>query len=140
VVLGLDRSRDAEERMRVYSVDVASGRRTLVSGQEARERITNTGAYLQYSFRPWGWLGVTANVRRDRHSVFGADTNHRIALVGSLSPTLHYKLLHGTSYKAPTASQLYAQPLYAGEVLGNRALRPETSASTEASLHWQATP
>lgn len=140
VVLGLDRSRDAEERMRVYSVDVASGRRTLVSGQEARERITNTGAYLQYSFRPWSWLGVTANLRRDRHSVFGADNNHRIALVGSLSPTLHYKLLHGTSYKAPTASQLYAQPLYPGEVLGNRALRPETSASTEASLHWQATP
>jgi iron complex outermembrane receptor protein len=139
IVLGFDRSRDSEERMRIYSVDAASGRRTLLSGVEARERITNSGAYLQYSVRPWSWLGVTANLRRDRHSVFGADTNHRLALVGSLSATLHYKLLHGTSYKAPSAAQLYAQPLYAGEVLGNRALRPETSASTEASLHWQAT-
>jgi iron complex outermembrane receptor protein len=140
VLLGVDRSRDREERMRVYSVDAASGRRTLVSGVAAGERITNTGAYLQYSIRPWSWLGVTANVRRDRHSVFGADTNQRVALVGTLTPTLHYKLLHGTSYKAPTAAQLYAQPLYSGEVLGNRALRPETSSSTEASLHWQATP
>ncbi|WP_342120068.1 TonB-dependent receptor plug domain-containing protein [Pseudoduganella sp. OTU4001] len=140
VVLGLDRSRDREERMRVYSVDAASGKRTLVSGTPASERITNSGAYLQYSIRPWSWLGLTANLRRDRHSVFGADNNYRLALVGSLSPTLHYKLLHGTSYKAPTAAQLYAQPLYAGEVLGNRALRPETSVSTEASVSWQATP
>ena len=140
VVLGADHSRDSEQRMQVFSVDVASGKRTLVSGADARERITNTGVYLQYSVRPWSWLGLTANVRRDRHSVFGSDSNHRIALVGSITPALHYKLLHGTSYKAPTASQLYAQPLYSGEVLGNRALRPETSASTEASVHWQATP
>lgn len=140
VLLGADRSRDNEERMRIYSVDAASGHRTLVSGVDARERITNSGVYLQYSVRPWNWLGVTANLRRDRHSVFGSDSNYRLALVGSLAPTLHYKLLHGTSYKAPSAAQLYAQPLYPGEVLGNLALRPETSASTEASLNWQATP
>jgi iron complex outermembrane receptor protein len=140
VVAGADRVRDDEQRMRIFSVDAASGKRTLVSGTGARERITNQGYYLQYSIRPWSWAGVTANARRDSHSIFGDSTNWRLALVGNLTPALAWKLLQGTSYKAPTAAQLYAQPLYAGEVLGNLALRPETSRSTEAALQWQASP
>ncbi len=138
LVAGADHVRDDEQRMQVYSVDAASGKRTLVSGSGAVERITNQGYYLQYSVRPWTWAGVTANVRRDRHSIFGDSDNYRLALVGNATPALAWKLLHGTSYKAPSAAQLYAQPLYAGEVLGNLALRPETSRSTEASLQWQA--
>lgn len=138
VVAGTDRVRDHEQRIQVFSVDAASGKRTLVAGSGLHERITNQGYYLQYSIRPWTWAGATANVRRDRHSIFGDSNNYRIALVGNATPALAWKLLHGTSYKAPTAAQLYAQPLYAGEVLGNLALRPETSRSTEAALQWQA--
>lgn len=138
LVVGADRNRDNEQRMQIYSIDAASGKAALVSGTGAREQIVNTGYYLQYSIRPWSWGGVTANARRDSHSVFGDSSNYRLALTGNLTPALAYKLLHGTSYKAPTAAQLYAQPLYAGEVLGNLALRPETSRSTEASVQWQA--
>ncbi|MBY0238752.1 MAG: TonB-dependent receptor [Burkholderiaceae bacterium] len=140
VVAGADRVRDDEQRMQIFSVDAASGKRTLVSGTGAHERITNQGYYLQYSVRPWRWAGVTVNARRDHHSIFGDSTNWRLALVGNATPALAWKLLHGTSYKAPSAAQLYAQPLYAGEVLGNLALRPETSRSTEAALQWQASP
>jgi hypothetical protein len=140
LVAGADHSHDTEQRMRIYSVDAASGARTLVSGGGADAHFNNLGYYLQYRLQPWSWLGVTANVRRDRHSVFGSDQNYRLALVGNATPSLSYKLLHGTSYKAPSAAQLYAQPLYAGDVLGNLALRPETSASSEASVAWQATP
>ncbi|WP_195763728.1 TonB-dependent receptor plug domain-containing protein [Pseudoduganella rivuli] len=140
LVAGADRVRDDEQRMQIFTVDAASGKRTLVSGTGAHERITNQGYYLQYSLRPWTWAGVTVNARRDSHSIFG-DSNHwRLALVGNATPSLAWKLLHGTSYKAPSAAQLYAQPLYAGEVLGNLALRPETSRSTEAALQWQASP
>ncbi|GAB2880252.1 TonB-dependent vitamin B12 receptor [Pseudoduganella ginsengisoli] len=140
LMAGADRVRDDEQRMQIYTVDVASGKRTLLAGTGALERITNQGYYLQYSVRPLSWVGVTANVRRDSHSIFGDSNNYRLALVGGSTPALAWKLLHGTSYKAPTAAQLYAQPLYAGEVLGNLALRPETSASTEAALQWQANP
>lgn len=140
VVAGADRVRDDEQRMQIFSVDAASGKRTLVSGSGAIERITNQGYYLQYSIRPWTSAGMTANARRDSHSIFGASNNWRLALVGNATPALAWKLLHGTSYKAPSAVQLTAQPLYAGEVLGNQALRPETSRSTEAALQWQAGP
>jgi outer membrane receptor protein involved in Fe transport len=139
-VAGADRVRDDEQRMQIFSVDAASGKRTLLSGSAARERITNQGWYLQYSVRPWSWAGVTANARRDHHSIFGDSNNWRLALLGNATPSLAWKLLHGTSYKAPSAAQLYARPLYAGEVLGNPALRPETSRSTEAALQWQASP
>lgn len=140
LLAGADHSHDTEQRMRIYSVDAASGLRTAVSGGGADAHFNNLGYYLQYRLQPWSWLGVTANVRRDRHNVFGSDQNYRLALVGNATPSLSYKLLHGTSYKAPSAAQLYARPLYSGDVLGNLALRPETSASSEASVAWQATP
>ncbi|MBJ7310925.1 TonB-dependent receptor plug domain-containing protein [Rugamonas sp. CCM 8940] len=140
IAVGLDASNDRERQLRIYNVDLASGQRVLLAGDGSVRNTRQRGVYLQYSVRPWSYLGLTANARRDHHSVFGDNSNYRLALVGELSADLSYKLLYGTSYKAPSALQLYAQPLYPGEVLGNPRLRPETSRSSELGLHWQLAP
>lgn len=140
IAAGLDASNDRERQLRIYNVDLASGQRVLLAGSGRSSSTRQRGVYLQYSVRPRSWLGLTANARRDHHSVFGDNTNYRLALVGELGADLSYKLLYGTSYKAPSALQLYAQPLYPGEVLGNPQLRPETSRSGEVGLHWQLAP
>ncbi|MBI2381682.1 MAG: TonB-dependent receptor [Gammaproteobacteria bacterium] len=135
--LGLDWTSDREELLRIYSVDKASGRNTLVSLDQGTETLANRGVYLQYVSYPWDALGLTANLRRDRHSMFGSDTNYRVGAVYHWTPRLVAKLLQGTSYKAPAAGQLFAQPLYPGEIIGNQALSAETAKTTELALSWQ---
>ncbi|MFC4161278.1 TonB-dependent receptor plug domain-containing protein [Chitinimonas lacunae] len=133
LTMGIDRSVDHEERMRVYSVRSNNGQSSLISGEDGEVRLRNLGLYLQYSLRPWPEWGLTVNLRKDRHNVYGDTVNHRVAMVGEVG-NIAYKLLHGSSYKAPAALQLYAQPLFAGEVLGNPALEPEHARITEAAL------
>lgn len=134
--LGLDVSLDREDTLRVYSINDSSGQRTLLAGTGAERTLRNQGAYLQWSWQPWSNLALTANLRRDEHNVYGGEDHYRLGLVGELKPTLSWKLLYGTSYKAPAALQLYAQPLYAGDAVANPALQPEFSRTLELAWSW----
>ena len=98
------------------AISIAQGRKTFV----------NAGAYLQGT---WDvvpeLLGVTGGLRYDQHNVYGGQFSRRVGLVGSLSPNLHAKLLHGTAFKAPSPLLLYAVPSSSGDVVGNQDLDPQ---------------
>jgi outer membrane receptor for ferrienterochelin and colicin len=137
VGFGADLGIEHEQALKNYDLNLASGKRTLLAASAVPATARNRGLYLQYGVRPWEAVGLTANLRQDRHSVFGSNTNYRLGVVGEIGADLSYKLLYGSSYKAPSTLQLYAQPLYAGDLLGNPRLKPETSTSAEAGLDWQ---
>ncbi len=80
----------------------------------------------------WSWRGrvdVTGALRRDDHSVFGAETTYRVT--GVFRPRDSHLRVHGswgTGFKAPTFVDLF-YPFY-----GNPSLRPETSRGLDLGL------
>lgn len=140
LVAGADWSEDQEQLINIYTVNRATGVAVLSSRPQGTLRFTNTGLYAQLQARPWKDLGLTANLRWDHHGIYGSSTNLRLAAVSHLGPSVRAKLLFGTSFKAPAAQQLYAQPLFSGETVGNPDLRPEKARTLEAEFRWQATP
>ncbi len=136
LVVGLDLSRDDERLLEVYTVQ--AGAEILTSRPQGRLRFDNTGAYAQLQARPWPAVALTANLRFDHHNVYGDATTFRLAAVADLGRGLRAKLLYGSSFKAPAALQLYAQPLYARGTVGNPDPRPETARTLEGGLRWRA--
>ncbi|MES2128853.1 MAG: TonB-dependent receptor [Pseudomonadota bacterium] len=92
-----------------------------------------------YAQDEWGfardWM-LTAGVRHDRYSDAGATTNPRMALVWDARFDLTAKLMYGRAFRAPAFIEEYGT--YNPVAIGNPALRPETSATLEAALVWQA--
>ncbi|MDR7295106.1 iron complex outermembrane receptor protein [Pelomonas aquatica] len=86
----------------------------------------------EWRFHP-DWI-LTAGVRRDHYSDFGATTNPRLALVWSAAYDLTVKLMHGRAFRAPSFNEQYSinNPV----VGGNPAIKPETIRTTEAALAW----
>lgn len=78
---------------------------------------------------------LTAGVRHDSYSDFGGTTNPRLALVWDASYNVVVKAMHGTAFRAPSFSELYAinNPV----VIGNAALKPETITTDELGFSWQ---
>lgn len=77
------------------------------------------------------WI-LTAGVRLDDYSDFGATINPRIALVWNPSDTLTAKAIYGQAFRAPTFTELYGNNIVA--VAGNPDLKPETIDMIEFSL------
>lgn len=94
-------------------------------------------AYLQDEWqfaRDWA---LTAGVRHDDYSDFGGTTNPRLALVWDADLNVTIKLLHGRAFRSPSFNeQTGINPVN----MGNLKIRPETIATTEAALAWQARP
>lgn len=139
VVVGLDGSWNSEEAFDVFSINTSTGSRTQLSATQSDQLFRNLGAYLQYQWQPTDEQWVLAmNWRHDSHNQYGEHDSYRIGLTSQLLPRLHGKLLYGTAFKAPNAFQLYAQPLYTGDALGNTDLEPETARTLEGQLSWEA--
>ncbi|HJU99879.1 MAG TPA: TonB-dependent receptor [Burkholderiaceae bacterium] len=101
------------------------------------QRRTINYAYLQdeWEFAP-DWA-LTAGVRHDHFSDFGGTTNPRLALVWDADLNLTVKLLHGRAFRSPSFNeQRGINPVN----MGNPQVQPETIATTEAALTWQARP
>jgi iron complex outermembrane receptor protein len=139
LTVGVDWSSDDEDLIEVYSVDADTGMETLTSEVAGRRTLTNAGAYAQIIVHPVEALGLTGNLRYDHHNVYGGATHYRLGAVWTPLASLAGKLLYGTSFKAPAALQLYAQPLVPGEVVGNDELAPETASLLEAEVTWRPT-
>jgi outer membrane receptor protein involved in Fe transport len=77
------------------------------------------------------WI-LTAGIRLDDYSDFGATVNPRLALVWNPSPTLTAKALYGRAFRAPTFAELYGNNLVA--VAGNPDLEPAIVNMVELSL------
>ncbi|MFY0571319.1 TonB-dependent receptor plug domain-containing protein [Archangium lansingense] len=137
LTLGVDWTRDNEDLIEIFTVDRETGQETRTSAEAGRKLFINTGVYAQGIVHPLDVLGVTANIRYDQHNIYGGSTNYRLGAVWTPSERMTAKLLYGTSFKAPAALQLYSQPLFPGEVIGNPDLRPETARLLEAEVHWR---
>ncbi|OEZ57574.1 TonB-dependent siderophore receptor [Duganella sp. HH105] len=94
-------------------------------------------AYIQDEWqfaRDWA---LTAGVRHDHYSDFGGTTNPRLALVWDADLNVTVKLLHGRAFRSPSFNeQTGINPVN----MGNLQIQPETIATTEAALAWQARP
>ncbi len=81
---------------------------------------------------------LTAGVRHDRYSDFGATTNPRLALVWDAAYNVVIKALHGRAFRAPSFAEQYSinNPVS----IGNPSLKPETIATNELAFSWQPAP
>jgi iron complex outermembrane receptor protein len=137
VVAGADGSWDEESPFDVYSINTGSGAATLLSPAQSGQLFRDLGAYLQYQWLPDGGWSPSLNWRHDSSNRYGEHNSYRVGLSRDLGTHLSGKLLYGTSFKAPNAFELYAQPVYTGDILGNPDLVPETASSTDVQLLWQ---
>lgn len=98
-----------------------------------RRQVSYVYAQDEWRFaRDWT---LTAGLRHDNYSDFGGTTNPRLALVWEAAYDLTARLLHGRAFRAPSFNELYGtNPVNKS----NPNLRPETIATTEAALSWQA--
>ncbi|MFP2931464.1 TonB-dependent receptor plug domain-containing protein [Pyxidicoccus sp. 3LG] len=137
LLAGIDLTRDLEKPLTVFTVNNADGSETAPLGIQEEVLFQNLGVYGQGTARPFESLpgfGLTANVRYDRHNIYGGVVNYHVGLANQFTPALSMKLRTGTSFLAPNPLYLYAQPLYAGDVVGNPELQPETATTSEAQV------
>ncbi|MFN2309064.1 MAG: TonB-dependent receptor plug domain-containing protein, partial [Gammaproteobacteria bacterium] len=98
--------------------------------------VSRTVHYLslqdQWQFAP-DW-DLTAGVRYDRYSDFGATVNPRLALVWNTRQDLTSKLLYGRAFRAPSFAELFMvnNPV----VTGNPLLDPETIDTYELAFDY----
>ena len=78
---------------------------------------------------------LTAGLRHDSFSDFGATTNPRLALVWDATIDLTAKLLYGHAFRAPSVTEQYGINPVAN---GNPNLKPESIRTLEAAFSWQA--
>jgi iron complex outermembrane receptor protein len=140
LTLGIDYSQDKEKLFEAFEVDRKTGLRIQRAAPQGDKTFYNTGLYAQYTGNLNEQLGVTFNTRHDDQNIYGANTSYRAGAVYSINNSLSAKLLYGTSFKAPAAVQLYAQPLFDGEVAGNPALGQESAKTIESEINWLIKP
>ncbi len=107
--------------------------------------FVNTGMYAQsmiypanlLDFRYLRRLGITLGIRYDWHNIYEDVFNYRLAGVYQLTPQAYAKFLYGTSFKAPSAVQLFTNYISPTGVLGNPQLKPEKAHTFEVALGWQ---
>lgn len=134
--VGVDYSDDNEQLIEILSVNSETGSEVLISEPRGQQHFIDRGVFAQWLWAAADALDITLNIREDDNNLYGNETTYRAAGVYRLREDLILKALYGTSYKAPAALQLYAQPLIAGEIIGNPALNPETATTAELALQW----
>ena len=128
---GVDYTNDNENLQTLWTVSKLTGKKTLF-GQEFGDTIfSNLGLYLQTKYNPNSKIGLIAGLRYDNHNIYGNVINYRIGSVFQLPDDRYFKLLYGTSFKAPAAEQLFTSNLIEGGVFGNPNLNPEKAQTAE---------
>lgn len=97
------------------------------------------GLYAELESVPARWLGVTAGVRFDRHSVFSKEGNlsPRLAVFLSANPRAGVKLLYAQGFRNPST---YEAEYEDEDIEANSELRPETIESFEVVAWAKPTP
>lgn len=135
-IFGLDHTYDQESLIQVSNFDIGTGDITLLSPPSNDVTLKNLGLYVQYLKNLTDDTLLTLNLRQDDHNIYGTNTNYRVGIVNQYSKQVSFKFLLGSSYKAPAAMQLFAQPLYPGEVIGNSELLAEEADTIETEISW----
>jgi iron complex outermembrane receptor protein len=94
--------------------------------------LSNLGAYVSANWRLDPMLKLTSGLRVDGHSIYGGQATGRLGVTSQWSSFLVTKLLYGSAFKAPSPYLLYAVPLRAGDLIGERDLEPQRIDTVEA--------
>ncbi len=134
--MGVDHTSDNQNLQTHYLVE--DGEEYANQDIEYGEKVfSNTGVYLQTSLKLLEKINFTAGLRYDINSVYGDVLNYRLALVYEITDKTVTKLLFGTSYKAPTSSQLFTNYISTGGIIGNPDLKPEKAKTLEWIISLQ---
>ena len=133
--LGVDYSRDDHTFQKFYSL--VNGNSTVRPGIPSNlppSVLENMGYYVQSILNPASLMGVegfledfalTAGARYDVHTVYDPELTYRGAVVYKFLEKGYSKLLYGTSFKAPSPSQLTSNVVKIQGPMGNPDLTPE---------------
>ncbi|MCP4136227.1 MAG: TonB-dependent receptor, partial [bacterium] len=78
-----------------------------------------------------------AGIRYDIHNIYENVLNWRVAAVYPFTDKIYTKILYGTSFKAPSSTQLYTNYIRTEGVIGNPDLDPEKVRTLEWALGGQ---
>lgn len=114
-----------------------AGTRSPGEGYGVRHQFDNVGAYTQGLLTLGKDWGGVIGARLDRHSIYGVNVSARGGLVyAPESRPLSLKLLAASSYKAPSAEQLYSNPMVLQDINGNPLLKPQKGYSLELAATY----
>jgi outer membrane receptor protein involved in Fe transport len=101
-------------------------------GEGSTRRFDQFGGTAQVLWKtPFG-VGLTGGARLERHSVYGTHFSPRLAAVWTPAHLpVGLKLLFGSSFKAPSAEQLYTRPMQSDDLVGNPALKVQNASTGE---------
>lgn len=153
ITFGADYTNDNQTLQSFYRETDQGLQYNLISEALGTQNFANAGLYAQgivYPFQLMNYtnslrtLGFTAGLRADLHNIYGDVLNYRINAVyqplkdNDYVKDFYIKLLYGTSFRAPAASQLYTNFIQPFGVLGNENLDPEEARTLELSVGGQA--
>jgi len=142
ITFGIDFSNDLQNLQTYYYAN-NSGVKTPQQGINYGDTsFINTGSFLQSIMYLSDYLenkhlskiSLTAGLRFDYQNIYKDAFNYRLGLVYNFSEFSFIKLLHGTSYKAPSSIQLFTNQMISGGIIGNSQLKPENARTTELAF------
>lgn len=107
---------------------------TVLADPDASELrpLSNLGAFVQGVGRFTETVSSVAGLRLDYNSIYGVNLSGRAGVVyAPPDRPLSLKLLYGSSFKAPSAVQLYTRPMKLLDVQGNPNLKAQTAHTGE---------
>lgn len=139
VLVGADQSIDKYNLMSYTKYDKDTRHSLDEVRAEGEDDFKNLGVYGQLIgyFLEKGTFA--AGIRYDDHYIYGEELNYRLVTSYSVTENFYFKLLYGTSFRAPTPTQLFSPSVpytpYGG-LVGNEKLSPEKIKTYEISLGY----
>jgi iron complex outermembrane receptor protein len=101
-------------------------------GHGNRDEFRDVGTYAQLIYDFNTSLSATLGTRLDFQNVYGINWSNRVGIVyAPPDRVLTVKALYGSSFKPPSAEQLYAQPMTLLDLKGNPGLNAQTAQTFE---------
>ncbi|MFO0093891.1 MAG: TonB-dependent receptor plug domain-containing protein, partial [Gemmatimonadaceae bacterium] len=113
---------------------------TKVDGDSAQELVTELFARDAWTL---GDVLVTAGARHTRSSLWGSTTNPSLGMAWQATPAVRLRANVARGFRAPGFKEIrytFFNPAGGYEIVGNPALRPESSWSTGAGGTWAPSP
>jgi len=109
---------------------------TIIPGEQhgATSIFRNVGLFVQGVLTIKTDWSALVGARLDYQNIYGANVSPRAGIVyAPIARPLSVKLLYGSSFKAPSAEQLYTQQIKSGDIRGNASLQAQTAHTLELS-------
>ncbi len=136
---GIDYTTDQHNHQKYYTVNNIGIKTLNPGGTSGPNTFNDLGIYLQMILNPAKFfklnfiknLTLTAGYRFDYHNIYEDVLTYRIAAVYNIDNHYSTKLMYGTSFNAPSPTQLYTNYISPGGIVGNPNLKPEKAKTLE---------